>query len=84
MKQRRPLVLVRVLLLWTNTMTKATLTKDNISLGLAYRFRGLVHYHQGGNMAASRQAWARQAWARQGWELYIFTWRLLGNWLPGS
>ena len=35
-------------------------------------------------MAASRQAWARQAWARQGWELYIFIWRLLGNWLPGS
>jgi hypothetical protein len=28
-------------------MTKATLMEDNISLGLAYRFRGLVHYHQG-------------------------------------
>jgi hypothetical protein len=27
-------------------MTKATLIK-NISLGLAYRFRGSVHYHQG-------------------------------------
>ena len=29
-----------------DTMTKATLIK-NISLGLAYRFRGSVHYHQG-------------------------------------
>ena len=26
-------------------MTKAALIKENISLGLAYRFRGLVHYH---------------------------------------
>ena len=25
-------------------MTKASLTKDNICLGLAYRFRGLIHY----------------------------------------
>ena len=25
----------------------ATLTKENIELGLAYSFRGLVHYHQG-------------------------------------
>jgi hypothetical protein len=28
-------------------MTKATLTKDNISLRLAYRFRGSVHYYRG-------------------------------------
>ena len=26
-------------------MTKVTLIKENISLGLAYRFRGSVHYH---------------------------------------
>ena len=26
-------------------MTKTTFIRDNISLGLAYRFRGLVHYH---------------------------------------
>jgi hypothetical protein len=26
-------------------MTKTTLRKDNISLGLAYRFRDSVHYH---------------------------------------
>jgi hypothetical protein len=26
-------------------MTKATLKKANISLGLAYSFRGSVHYH---------------------------------------
>jgi len=30
-------------------------------LGLAYRFRGSVHYHQGRNMAASRQAWCRRS-----------------------
>jgi hypothetical protein len=29
-------------------MTKKTLIKDNISLELAYRFRGSVHYHHGG------------------------------------
>jgi hypothetical protein len=41
--------------------------KDNILLGLAYKFRGSVQYHQGGNMTASRQAWCR----RSG-EFYIF------------
>jgi len=29
-------------------MTKATLIKDNIYLGLAYRFRGSVHYLKAG------------------------------------
>jgi hypothetical protein len=29
-------------------MTKATLIKANINLGLAYSFRGSVHYHHGG------------------------------------
>jgi hypothetical protein len=29
-------------------MNKATLTKENISSGLVYSFRGLVHYHHGG------------------------------------
>jgi hypothetical protein len=43
-------------------MTKASLIKNNISLGLAYRFRGSVHYHQGGSMAVSRQAWRRRSW----------------------
>jgi hypothetical protein len=28
-------------------MTKATLIKENIQMGLAYRFRGSLHYHQG-------------------------------------
>jgi hypothetical protein len=28
-------------------MTKTTLIKDNVSLELAYRFRGSVHYHHG-------------------------------------
>jgi len=31
-------------------------------LGLAYRFWGSVHYHQGGSIAASRQAWCRRSW----------------------
>jgi hypothetical protein len=35
--------------------------KDIILLGLAYRFRGSVHYH-GRSMAASRQAWWRRSW----------------------
>jgi hypothetical protein len=38
-------VLVRVLLLGTDTMTKVRLIKGNKNLGLAYRFRGSVHYH---------------------------------------
>jgi hypothetical protein len=29
-------------------MTKATLIKESNSWGLAYSFRGLVHYHHGG------------------------------------
>ena len=32
-------------------MTKATVRKGNMLLGLAYRFRGLVHCHQGRCMA---------------------------------
>jgi hypothetical protein len=48
--------------------------KDNISLGLAYRFRGSIHYHQGGSMAASRQAWCRRSWG-----FIIFIWRLLAE-----
>jgi hypothetical protein len=36
-----------VLLLWRDTMTMATLIKESILLGLAYSFRGLVHYHHG-------------------------------------
>ena len=35
--------------------------KDNIQLGLAYRFRGSVHYHQGVSEAVSRQAWCRRS-----------------------
>ena len=54
-------VCLRVLLLQTDTMTKATLMKDNIELGLAYRFRGSVHSHQGRNMAASRQTWGMRS-----------------------
>jgi len=49
-------------------------------VGLAYRFRGSVHYHQGRSLVASKQAWCRRSW-----EFYIFIWRLLWkDWLPGS
>ena len=34
---------LRVWWLWRGTMTTATPTKENISLGLSYSFRGLVH-----------------------------------------
>ena len=49
-------------------------------MGLAYRFRGLVHYHQGRNMAASMQAWLRRSW-----EFYILFWRQRWEaWLPAA
>jgi hypothetical protein len=32
-------------------MTKTTLIMDNIYLGLAYSFRGSVHFHHGRNQA---------------------------------
>jgi hypothetical protein len=43
-------------------------------MGLAYRFRGSVNYHQGRNMAASRQAWRRKSW-----EFYIFIQKQAGE-----
>jgi hypothetical protein len=41
-------------------------------IGAGYKFRGSVHYHQGGSMAASKQAWHRQ-----NREFYVFIQRLL-------
>jgi hypothetical protein len=38
--------------------------KENIGLiqlGLAYSFRDSVQYHQGGNVAAFRQAWCKRS-----------------------
>jgi hypothetical protein len=35
-------------------MTKATLKKDNIYLGLAYMFRGSVHHHLGGKQGSTQ------------------------------
>ena len=35
-------------------MTMAILMKENISLGLGYMLRGLVHYHQGRKHADMR------------------------------
>ena len=40
-------VLVTTPLLWKDTMTRATLIKENIYWGLAYCFRSLIHYHHG-------------------------------------
>ena len=37
-------------------MTISTLIKENISLRLAYSFRGLAHYRHGGKHAVGRQA----------------------------
>jgi hypothetical protein len=49
-------------------------------IGLAYRFGGSIHYHQGVSMAASRQAWYRRSW-----EFYVFIQRLLvEDWLLGN
>jgi hypothetical protein len=33
-------------------MTKETLIKENTLLGLAYSFRGLIHYHHGGTQGS--------------------------------
>jgi hypothetical protein len=41
------IVLVRVLLLSRNTMTKATLIKTDFQFGLTYSSRGSVHYYHG-------------------------------------
>jgi hypothetical protein len=45
-------------------------------LELVYRFRGSVHYHQGKNIAASRQAWHPRD------EFYIVFQRQTEDWLP--
>jgi hypothetical protein len=37
-------------------------------IGLAHRFRGSVHYHQGRNMVASRQTWYRRS---RGFNIFI-------------
>ena len=37
-------------------MTKATLIKDNVQLGLAYRFRGSDHIIKAGSMAVCRKS----------------------------
>ena len=59
---------------------RQVLLKKNTYLGLAYRFRGSVCYHQGGSMATSRQAWRRQSL-----EFYVFIhWLLVEDWLPGN
>lgn len=37
-------IFAMVLLLWIDAMTKANSTKEDMSLGLTYRFRNLVYY----------------------------------------
>ena len=69
---------VSVLLLWTDTTTKETLVRTIFNWG--WLTGSEVHYHQGGNRTASREAWCRSCW-----ESYIFFGRLLAEyWLPGS
>jgi hypothetical protein len=41
-------------------MIKATLIKDSIYLGLVYRFRGSVHYHQGGKPGSIQASMAQE------------------------
>jgi hypothetical protein len=49
-------------------------------LGLAYSFRGSVHYHPGRNTAAPRQVWCRRSWG-----FNTLFWRQTGeDWLPGK
>ena len=54
------IVLVRVCIAVKRHHDQGNSYKDNVSLGLAYRLRGSVHY-QGRNMAASRQAPLRRS-----------------------
>ena len=64
--KKQPTVLM-FLLLWKDTITMPTLIKANISLGLAYSFRGLFHYHHGrkhGSMQADMVL-------ERSWEFYI-------------
>ena len=57
----------RILLCWRDTMTMTTLILENIYVGLAYSFRGLVHYchgrkhdgrHGAGEGAKSSTSWS--------------------------
>ena len=41
-----------------DTMTRATLVKNNLSLELAYRFRGWFHCHHGGKQEERVRHWA--------------------------
>ena len=50
--------LVRILLLFTDTMTKATLIRTAFNWGW---FTGSVHYHQGRSIAVPRQAQGRRS-----------------------
>ena len=65
-------------LLWTKNMTIATLIKENISLGLAYSFRGLVHCchdrtwwcacrHRAGEGAESSTCWSTHRQQNETW-----------------
>lgn len=36
-------------------MTTATLTQENVAVGLAYGFRGRVHYHQCGKPGGAQE-----------------------------
>lgn len=61
-------ICLRVLLLWKDTMTKATLG-HTFNLGcLTVSFRGLIHSHPGGKHVSSRQMWCWRNWE---WHILI-------------
>jgi hypothetical protein len=72
---------LRVLLLWTDTMTKATLISTTFNWGwLTGSEVQSIIIKKGAYITASRQAWCRRSW-----DFYIFIWRLLAEcWFPGS
>jgi hypothetical protein len=79
-EQMRSSVLVRVLLLWTDTMTKASLIKKQHLIGAGLRVQRFSplssRWEHGSNQAGTAQAELR---------VYVFIQRLLvENWLPGN
>jgi hypothetical protein len=48
-------------------------------IGADLQVQSLVHYHQGRNMGASRQAWCRRSW-----EFYVLFQTQTEDWLPES
>jgi hypothetical protein len=58
-------------------VTKATLIKDSISLGIVYSFRGSVHYHHSGKHGSSQLDMVLEKPQQE--EFYILIQRPLGE-----